>query len=130
MNKTQTRPGRGGPRPNSGRPAVLGDNQRKSVRLPLDAIRLATRAGRGNFSDGVRVLIAVADNVLMQPGNKPPIDDKIVYVVYHDGASGFAWFDHAGAQWLDEPGENPVAVRHWCNLPMQPGEVEKLLTSE
>lgn len=131
---TKQKSGRGGPRPNSGRPAVLGDNERKSVRLPYELIKLATRMGNGNFSDGTRVLLTVAEHVLMRPGNEPPgpnEEQPVKYCVTDDNRSVLAYFDPLRMDWT-QTGMNakPVNVLYWCNVPLTPGEVNALLTSE
>lgn len=127
-NTTTSRPGRGGPRPNSGRPAVLGENERKSARLPYALIRNATRMGNGNFSDGVRVMLMVAEHVLMQPGDVAPGDVHTHYAILSDGKSALVW--HGDDGWLDADAGVSVDVAYWCKLPLAPAEVSELLTGE
>lgn len=122
------RSGRGGPRPNSGRKSVLGDNERKNARLPTDLVKLATEIGNGNFSDGVRAMLQVARHVLMRPGTEAPVDVFNRYAVLEDGSSALVW--RSDDKWVDKTTGAPVSVAFWCGLPLSPAEVSALLTTE
>ena len=54
-------PRRGGPRPGAGRPPAYAEPLlRKTVTLPASYVRQLQRAGAGNLSDGIRLVLECA----------------------------------------------------------------------